>query len=177
MPHLTLEYTDNLEFEIQPLLARLHEEVVATGAINLKGIKSRAVQHIQYRLADGNPAYAFAHVSLLIREGRPIEIQKVATRRVMAVLKETFGERFETGQISLSVDLKEMRDGIALTDHNITVVRLPTLLKTAIGQTTHALLQDLKSAYATETAYHILEHIFAEKFQPSTNCWPKPCPI
>jgi 5-carboxymethyl-2-hydroxymuconate isomerase len=120
MPHLTLEYTDNLEVDVQPLLARLHEEVVATGAINLKGIKSRAIKHTQYRIADGNPAYAFVHVGLLIREGRPIEVQKEATRRVMAVLKETFGDRFETGQISLSVDLKEMREGIALTDHNIT---------------------------------------------------------
>jgi 5-carboxymethyl-2-hydroxymuconate isomerase len=121
MPHLTLEYTDNLDVDVQPLLARLHEEVVATGAINMKGIKSRAICHSQYRVADGNSDYAFVHVGLLIREGRSIEIQKEATRRVMAVLKETFGHRLETGKISLSVDLKEMREGIALTDHNITV--------------------------------------------------------
>ena len=119
MPHLTLEYTDNLDFEVQPLLARLHEEVVATGAINLKGIKSRAIRHTQYRIADGDPQYAFVHVGLLIREGRPVEIQKEATRRVMAVLKETFGHRFEKEYLSLSVDIKEMREGIALTEHNI----------------------------------------------------------
>jgi 5-carboxymethyl-2-hydroxymuconate isomerase len=119
MPHLTLEYTDNLDFEVQPLLARLHEEVVATGAINLKGIKSRAIPHTQYRIADGDPQYAFVHVGLLIREGRPVEIQKEATRRVMAVLKDVFGQRFENGHLSLSVDLKEMREGIALTEHNI----------------------------------------------------------
>ena len=119
MPHLTLEYTDNLEFDVQPLLARLHEEVVATGAINLKGIKSRAVRHTQYRIADGDPNYAFVHVGLLIREGRPVEIQKEATRRVMAVLKEVFGHRFEKEYLSLSVDIKEMREGIALTEHNI----------------------------------------------------------
>jgi 5-carboxymethyl-2-hydroxymuconate isomerase len=119
MPHLTLEYSDNIEVDVQPLLARLHEEVVATGAINLKGIKSRAIKHTQYRLADGDPDYAFVHVSLLIREGRPIEVQKEATQRVMKVLKETFSSRFENGYLSLSVDLKEMRDGIALTDHNI----------------------------------------------------------
>ena len=119
MPHLTLEYSDNIEVDVQPLLARLHEEVVATGAINLKGIKSRAIKHTQYRLADGDSDYAFVHVSLLIREGRPIEVQKEATQRVMKVLKETFGSRFENGYLSLSVDLKEMRDGIALTDHNI----------------------------------------------------------
>ncbi len=119
MPHLTLEYTDNLDVNVQPLLARLHEEVVATGAINLKGIKSRAIKHTQYRVADGNTDYAFVHVGLLIREGRPIEVQKEATQRVMKVLKETLGHLFEKRKLSLTVDLKEMRDGIALTDHNI----------------------------------------------------------
>ena len=119
MPHLTLEYSDNIEVDVQPLLARLHEEVVATGAINLKGIKSRAIKHTQYRIADGDPDYAFVHIGLLIREGRPIEVQKEATQRVMKVLKETFGHLFEKRKLSLTVDLKEMRDGIALTDHNI----------------------------------------------------------
>ena len=119
MPHLTLEYTDNLPVDVQPLLARLHTEVVATGAINLKGIKSRAIRHTEYRIADGNPDYAFVHVNLLIREGRSVEIQKEAAQRVMAVLKDTFGYRFDKGYLSLSVDIKEMREGIALTEHNI----------------------------------------------------------
>jgi len=119
MPHLTLEYTDNLQLDVQPLLARLHAELVATGAVNLKGIKSRAIRHSAYRIADGNEEYAFVHVNLLIREGRPFEVQKDAAQRVMEVLKETFGDRFEKGHLSLSVDIKEMRDGIAQTFHNI----------------------------------------------------------
>jgi 5-carboxymethyl-2-hydroxymuconate isomerase len=119
MPHLTLEYTANLDFDVQTLLKRMHSELVATGAINLKGLKSRAIRHSEYRIADGNPEYAFVHVNLLIREGRPTEVQQDAARRVMAVLKETFGERFENGHLSLSVDIKEMREGISLTSHNI----------------------------------------------------------
>ncbi len=119
MPHLTLEYTDNLNFDVQSLLARLHAELVATGAVNLKGIKSRAIRHTEYRIADGSPAYAFVHVNLLIREGRPMQVQQDAAQRVMAVLKETFGARFETGYLSLSVDIKEMREGVAQTLHNI----------------------------------------------------------
>jgi 5-carboxymethyl-2-hydroxymuconate isomerase len=91
MPHLTLEYTANLDFDVQPLLARLHEELVATGAVNLKGIKSRAIRLTDYRIADGDPAYAFVHVGLLIREGRPLEIQREASRRVMETLKAAFG--------------------------------------------------------------------------------------
>jgi 5-carboxymethyl-2-hydroxymuconate isomerase len=119
MPHLTLEYTDNLDFDVQPLLARLHAELVATGAINLKGLKSRAVRRTEYRIADGNPEYAFVHVNLLIREGRPLEVQREFARRVLAVLKETFGDRFETGYLALSVDIKEMREGTWLSFHNI----------------------------------------------------------
>jgi 5-carboxymethyl-2-hydroxymuconate isomerase len=119
MPHLTLEYTDNLQFDVQQLLARLHAELVDTGAINLKGIKGRAIRLTEYRIADGNPDYAFVHVNLIIREGRPIEVQKDAAQRVMMVLKETFGDRFKKGYLSLSVDMKEMRDGIAQTFHNI----------------------------------------------------------
>ena len=119
MPQLTIEYTDNLDVDVQPLLARLHAELVATGAINLKGLKSRALRHSEYRIADGNPAYAFVHVNLLIREGRALDVQKDIARRVMAVLKETFGARFESGHLSLSVDIKEMREGIWAGFHNI----------------------------------------------------------
>jgi 5-carboxymethyl-2-hydroxymuconate isomerase len=119
VPHLTLEYTDNLAFEVQPLLARLHEALVATGAVNLKGIKSRAIRHTKYRIADGDAGYAFVHVNLLIRAGRPLETQQEAAQRVLAILKETFGQRFEDGYLSLSVDIQEMREGVALTLHNI----------------------------------------------------------
>lgn len=119
MPHLTLEHTDNLDFDVQPLLARLHAELVATGAINLKGLKSRVIRHTVYRMADCNPDYAFVHVNLLIREGRSFEVQQDMAHRVMAVLKETFGQRFEDSYLSLSVDIKEMRKGIAQTLHNI----------------------------------------------------------
>lgn len=119
MPHLTLEYTDNIEVDVQPLLARLHDEIVATGVVNMKGLKSRAVRHSEYRIADGDEAYAFVHLNLLIRAGRPLEVQQEVARRAMAVLEETFGQRFENGYLSLSVDVKEMMEGVAITNHNI----------------------------------------------------------
>jgi 5-carboxymethyl-2-hydroxymuconate isomerase len=119
MPHLTLEYSDNVVFEVQPLLAHLHDELVATGAVNLKGLKSRAIHHTDYRIADGYSGYAFVHLNILLREGRPLETQQEVAKRAMAVLEETFGHYFDKGYISLSVDIKEMKGGLALTNHNI----------------------------------------------------------
>jgi 5-carboxymethyl-2-hydroxymuconate isomerase len=119
MPHLTLEYSDNLEFEAQPLLKRLHEKLAATGAINLKGLKSRAIQHTQYRIADGYEGYAFVHLNILLKGGRNLETRQEIARRAMTVLEETFGHRFDEGYISLSVDMKEMEPGLAITHHNI----------------------------------------------------------
>ena len=119
MPHLTLEYSDNIEIDVQPLLARLHDELVATGAVNLKGLKSRAVRHTDYRIADGDEGYAFVHLNILLREGRPLETQQEVAKQAMGVLEDTFGHYFDQGYISLSVDIKEMKQGLALTKHNI----------------------------------------------------------
>ena len=119
MPHLTLEYSDNIEINVQPLLARLHAELVSTGAVAMKGLKSRAICHTEYRIADGDEGYAFVHLNILIREGRPLEIQQEVAKRAMAVLEETFGHRFKESYLSLSVDIKEMQEGVAITKHNI----------------------------------------------------------
>jgi 5-carboxymethyl-2-hydroxymuconate isomerase len=119
MPHFTLEYSDNIEVDVQPLLARLHDEMAATGAVNMKGLKSRAIRHTEYRIADGDDRYAFVHLNMLIRAGRPLEVQQELAKRAMTVLEDTFGHRFETGFLSLSVDIKEMKEGVAITNHNI----------------------------------------------------------
>jgi 5-carboxymethyl-2-hydroxymuconate isomerase len=119
MPHLILEYSDNVEFEAQHLFTRLHNELVATGAVNLKGLKSRAIRHTEYQVADGYQGYAFVHLNILLRAGRPLETQQEIAKLAMAVLEETFGHYFDQGYLSLSVDIKEMAAGLALTNHNI----------------------------------------------------------
>jgi 5-carboxymethyl-2-hydroxymuconate isomerase len=119
MPHLTLEYSDNIKFDVQTLFARLHDELVTTGAVNMKGLKSRAIRQTEYRIADGHEGYAFVHLNILLREGRPLEMQQEVAKRAMMVLEDIFGHRFGDGYLSLSVDIKEMKQGLALTKHNI----------------------------------------------------------
>ena len=122
MPSLILEYTDNIEFDSRSFFEQLHTSLVDTGAINLKGLKSRAIQLNDYYIADGNPEYKFVHLNIVLREGRSREVREDIAQRAMALLEATFGHYRDGGYISLSTDMKELEHGLALTKHNIPIV-------------------------------------------------------
>jgi 5-carboxymethyl-2-hydroxymuconate isomerase len=119
MPHITFEYSDNLEVDTRKFFAALHERLTATGIVASKGLKSRALRFDDWYISDGSEEYAFAHLNMLIRGGRSAEEKERLTREAIAVLEETFAERRENGYLSLSVDIKEMLDGEHVTRHNI----------------------------------------------------------
>lgn len=121
MPQLTMEYSDNLEVDVKAVFARLHDELVATGAVNMKGLKSRAIRQTEYYIADGYEGYKFIHLDMLLKEGRSIEMQQEISQRAMKVLEEEFGSYYKDDYISLSVNLREMRDGVSMTKHNFPV--------------------------------------------------------
>lgn len=70
----TIENASNLNFDAQSHLARLQSELIATGAINLKGLKSLVIRYTEDRIADGNLGYAIMDVNPLIQDCRRIEI-------------------------------------------------------------------------------------------------------
>ena len=73
MPHLVLEYSANLEpsIDIDGLLEAVHEAAAATGVFPRGGIRSRAVGHDRYRIADGHPDNGFVFLNVRIGAGRP----------------------------------------------------------------------------------------------------------
>lgn len=121
MPNLILEYSDNVEFDTKTFFRGLHETLVATGAVNMKGLKSRAIKLSDYYIADGDEAYKMVHLNIVLREGRSREVREEIARRAMSHLEATFAHYREEGYISLSTDMKELEVGLALTRHNIPV--------------------------------------------------------
>lgn len=119
MPHLILEYTDNIEFDSKTFFKNLHTSLVETGAVRMKGLKSRAIKLTDYYLADGYEGYKAAHLTIILREGRPREVQEEIAKRMMAALEDTFGHYRENGGfIGLSTNMSELEHGIALTNSN-----------------------------------------------------------
>ncbi|MEN2466187.1 5-carboxymethyl-2-hydroxymuconate Delta-isomerase [Ornithinibacillus sp. JPR2-1] len=109
MPHITVEYTDNLKQagNMKELLQRINEILIDEG-FPIGGIRSRAVALKDYVIADGTAEDdSFIHVTLKIGPGRTEEVKKVTCDRIFALLENHFEKQFATRYIALSLELVE----------------------------------------------------------------------
>lgn len=122
MAHFVLEYSDNIEKDklaLQDLFASLHETAVSSGLFPLKGVRSRAYACHDYRMADGNPAHVFVHLSVLIGAGRSQDERKSASKSFFDVLSNHFGTLFDGRGVALSFELKELEAVTRFNKNNI----------------------------------------------------------
>jgi 5-carboxymethyl-2-hydroxymuconate isomerase len=110
MPHLILEYSDDLPapVDFDALFARLHAELATAGPFPLAAIKSRAVPHRVYRVGAGAPESIFAHLTLEILSGRDLEQRRRLGELVLGILRETFARAWDERPCDLTVDVREM---------------------------------------------------------------------
>ncbi len=125
MPHITLEYTDNIDIESpKALLHKLVDALVATGHARRKGIRARAIKLTDYVIADDDPNYHFMFVTLLLREGRDLETRKLMSESQMQLLETEFahlneGEKY----LAVATNVIEMHAD-ALNRHSLPVERI-----------------------------------------------------
>jgi 5-carboxymethyl-2-hydroxymuconate isomerase len=110
MPHITVEYSANLEpdLNIRRLIDAVHETVARSGLFEVGGIRTRAEKRDAYRVADGDPTNGFIHTVIRIAPGRPLDKRKALGEAVLAtVAKETEAIYLKRG-LSLSVEMQEL---------------------------------------------------------------------
>ena len=123
MPHIRLEYSDNVLFDYKKLFSELHTRLAATGAINLKGLRSRAYKLTEYYFADGREVY-FINLEINLKNSRTTEQKEAIKAIAWDLLEKTFGHYKENGQyVSLSVYLNEVTKGQGGIRHNIPVLK------------------------------------------------------
>jgi 5-carboxymethyl-2-hydroxymuconate isomerase len=119
MPHLILDYSANLEevIDVQSLCDRLRDAMVESGVFPLGGVRVRALPCAYYSIADGDPSYAYLHMTLRMGHGRDEE-----TRLRVATSLSTVAEAFITprlkGPFALSLDLNELHPVTSLKPVN-----------------------------------------------------------
>jgi 5-carboxymethyl-2-hydroxymuconate isomerase len=111
MPHVILEYSDNLldTPDLQAFWARLHPALVQTSGCRLADIKSRAYRAEPFRMGDGNPDNAFAHLTIRLLEGRDSAAREHIGRTALELLAESFPRTLAERPFDLTVELADMR--------------------------------------------------------------------
>lgn len=122
MPHLTVEYTDNIQNpRISELLRALNGVLLARPDIYpVGGIRARAYRLSEYALADStHPDDAFVHVTLKIGAGRSEEVKKATGDALFAVLTEHFAEAYAAHGLMLSQEIQEFSEAGTWKKNNI----------------------------------------------------------
>lgn len=110
MPHLTLEYTANIEQELyfDDLFARLHQVLADVGGIPISNCKSRAVRLDDYYIASGGSRNAFVHLTIRFLEGRATELKQEISRSSLRVLDEYFASSSAELDLQTTVEMQDI---------------------------------------------------------------------
>jgi 5-carboxymethyl-2-hydroxymuconate isomerase len=121
MAHFIAEYSGNLENEVdwQPLFAKLHGQLAATGVFPIGGLRSRAIRLDHYRMADGAEDDAFVHMTFKMGHGRDEATRKEAGELIFSLVCEHFAELFERRYLALSFELVELEPVLNFKKNNV----------------------------------------------------------
>ncbi|SEJ53541.1 5-carboxymethyl-2-hydroxymuconate delta isomerase [Deinococcus reticulitermitis] len=122
MPHLVVEYTDNIpEPRMGELLRALNAVLLARGdTYPVGGIRARAVRLSEYAVADStHPEDAFVHVTLKIGAGRSEAVKQATGDELFAVLTGHFTEEFARRPLALSQEIQEFSEAGTWKRNNI----------------------------------------------------------
>ena len=122
MAHLIIEYTANIgaEANVAALLKKANDVIIAQdGVFPIGGIRSRAIELTDYRMADGAADYAFVHATLKIGAGRSPEVKKRVCDELFDMIKAHFADLFARRYLALSMELYEFDEGGTYKHNNV----------------------------------------------------------
>ena len=111
MPHLTLEYSNNLAepLDHQVLFAELHAALERFELFQLAEIKSRAIAHEHYRIGNGAPESVFVHLTVAVLSGREVALRQRLSTELLGVLRRAFARTWRERPCDMTVDVREMQ--------------------------------------------------------------------
>lgn len=110
MPHLTLEYSANLEEKTAiPALCRdLHTAVTASGLFELGAVRVRAFAARHYAVADLDARNSFLDMSFRVGKGRKPDDVKRAGELIFEAATKCLAPLFAEPHFALSLEIREI---------------------------------------------------------------------
>jgi 5-carboxymethyl-2-hydroxymuconate isomerase len=121
MAHFIVEYTRNIaaNADIPGLLRRANEILIAQQVYPVGGIRSRAVELTDWRMADGAEDYAFVHGTLKIGAGRSREVRQRTGDALFEVMKAHFADLYARRYLALSLEIYEFDEAGTWKHNNV----------------------------------------------------------
>ena len=110
MPHLTVEYSKNLEtnIDIGELVRVLHETAANIEALPVGGLRTRAVAREHYQIADGHPDNAFVNLLVRLAPTRPFDVREAIGETLFGVLCQYLEPIYASMPLAISFEIQEM---------------------------------------------------------------------
>lgn len=121
MPHFIVEYSANLEEEINfdQFFQAVHSTIGESGVFPLGGIRSRAIKMDHYRIADGQHDYAFVHILLKVGSGRSLEVRKEEADKLFKVIEGFFEPIHDKRLLAITFEMQEIDPVLTYKKNNI----------------------------------------------------------
>jgi len=120
MPHLIVEYSANLDtrLDVRALVNAVHEASIATGAFDIKAVRTRAERRDVYALANGDPENAFVMVTVRILRGRDDAIRRRLGEAMFEALRRHLQPIADVLPIAISLEVQEI-DAVAFASNTL----------------------------------------------------------
>ena len=111
MPHITLEYSDNIPDQphFPTLFAEMHQALVGLGDVEINDIKSRAFKLTDWYVGDGNPGHAFVHIKLYFINRRTDEFKQRALAAIQPIVVGSYPRALAECDCQLCFELVDIQ--------------------------------------------------------------------
>lgn len=110
MPHLTIEYSANLDgmVDMGQLCAELVDAAMSTGIFEIGALRVRAIRCDHFAIADRHDANAFIDMSLRVGQGRSAEQKQQAGDAIYAAASAHLASLLDAPHFALSLEVREI---------------------------------------------------------------------
>ena len=121
MPHLIIEYSANLDvdLDVAALAKAVHQAALGTGVFPIGGCRTRVARRDVYVIGDGHPENRFIHIQARIGSGRTADVRASAAEMIFACLKRETADIFARAPLGLSMEIIEMAPVGAMKHNNL----------------------------------------------------------
>lgn len=121
MPHLIVEYSANLEnqIDILELVETIHNAALKTGVFELAAVRTRAERREFYAIADSHRDNAFVAISVRIAPGRPVETRQRLGKEIFDAACEFLEDVYKKTPIGISLEVNEIDNTAAFRKNNL----------------------------------------------------------